>query len=587
MTDSLDSRAALVAEELSRLLNSDALRRAPSHTRLLRYLVEHSVVGDDTALRETAIALEVFRRDPASFDPQSDPIVRVTTRRLRDRLDAHYARFDCPPRLRIVVPKGRYGADFVTAEVSAPLHGLAVMQTRNRTGDSGFDALCTVLTDRLADGLAAIGVPRIIARDSVALAEAEDPAAQHMAERLGVETLLQSSLDAGTDGQLRATARLIDTRDASVRWVETRAREVAHRFELMDSIVDRVYGRFAATLRGDGRQPGVAGRAALTADDQDALDLMSKWLREFRYDEADRMIPVVAAIAVRYTDCARAWSLLAFARFRQAHRGVGAFRPAYSDAREYAEKALAIDPEDPQALGVIGLIDTTGELKWQAASARFRGILGRYPHLTSVRANLANVLLYVGAFDEALEQLALALVHDPLSTGVRTFKANALTYSRRHDEARREWEMLRRLGAAPVPSIALAGNNELWAGDLDRAEALYVEAGQHLPDNPLALMCAAWVEALRGNRRRALAIERDCLERYPSTSAFNRAELAGHLRDKASVLAHLETARQRSDPLTLSACVDPSFEWLGADADFNRLLTSWGLPGWRGAPGPI
>ena len=108
-------------EELARLIDSDALRRAPSHMRLLRYLVEKRIAGDSAALRETAIALEVFRRDPSTYDPQTDPIVRVTTGRLRERLDAHYARFEAVPKLRIVLPKGRYAPEFISTHPATPV----------------------------------------------------------------------------------------------------------------------------------------------------------------------------------------------------------------------------------------------------------------------------------------------------------------------------------------------------------------------------------------------------------------------------------------------------------------------------------
>src|SRR6185312_7182650 len=93
--------AALVDEEMARLAASDVLRRAPSHRRLLQYLVDRRLADDATALREPAIAFEVFRRDPATFDAQADPIVRVTVGRLRARLDAHYAHCRPVPRLRI------------------------------------------------------------------------------------------------------------------------------------------------------------------------------------------------------------------------------------------------------------------------------------------------------------------------------------------------------------------------------------------------------------------------------------------------------------------------------------------------------
>ena len=117
--------ARLVEEEVERLAASDALRRAPGHQRLLHYLVAKRLAGDEAALRETAIALDVFRRDPATYDPQVDPIVRVNIGRLRERLEAHYANFDRTPKLRIVLPRGRYAPDFVAeSDPPASLPGL-------------------------------------------------------------------------------------------------------------------------------------------------------------------------------------------------------------------------------------------------------------------------------------------------------------------------------------------------------------------------------------------------------------------------------------------------------------------------------
>ena len=120
----------LIREELARVVDSDALRRAPSHMRLLRYLVEKRIAGDESALRETSIAREVFRRDPATYDPRTDPIVRVTIGRLRARLDSHYADRETPPILRIVLPKGHYAPEFVAVAGTARApHGRAVLRT--------------------------------------------------------------------------------------------------------------------------------------------------------------------------------------------------------------------------------------------------------------------------------------------------------------------------------------------------------------------------------------------------------------------------------------------------------------------------
>src|SRR5450432_4114557 len=200
----------LVQEELARLVDSDALRRAPSHMRLLRYLVEKRVAGDDVALRETSIALEVFRRDPATYDPQTDPIVRVTTGRLRDRLDAHYALYDSPPKLRIVLPKGRYAPEFVAQPgLAATPAGLAVLSLRDHTGQADFAAFCAALTDRLSDSLARAGIPRVMPRSSVAIAEADAPGLAAIGERLNVPWLIETVLAREQQSELRLTVRLV------------------------------------------------------------------------------------------------------------------------------------------------------------------------------------------------------------------------------------------------------------------------------------------------------------------------------------------------------------------------------------------
>ena len=70
---------------LSVLLSSTAFAQADRLKRFLRYVVEETVAGRGEGLKEYSIGVEVFDRE-ASFDPRTDPIVRVQARRLRARL---------------------------------------------------------------------------------------------------------------------------------------------------------------------------------------------------------------------------------------------------------------------------------------------------------------------------------------------------------------------------------------------------------------------------------------------------------------------------------------------------------------------
>jgi tetratricopeptide (TPR) repeat protein len=100
--------AEQVALALARIEASAAFRTSPRHRALLRYLVEHMQAGDLAALKETVIAVVVFGRPVARFDPKLDSIVRVEARRLRERLHAYYQREGNDATLRIELPVGSY-----------------------------------------------------------------------------------------------------------------------------------------------------------------------------------------------------------------------------------------------------------------------------------------------------------------------------------------------------------------------------------------------------------------------------------------------------------------------------------------------
>ena len=93
---------------LARIEHSAAFRGSPRHRALLRHLVARVLSDDHAALKETVIAVEVFGRPAASFDPRLDTIVRVEARRLRARLADYYRADGRDSPIRIELPVGSY-----------------------------------------------------------------------------------------------------------------------------------------------------------------------------------------------------------------------------------------------------------------------------------------------------------------------------------------------------------------------------------------------------------------------------------------------------------------------------------------------
>ena len=93
---------------LAHLEQSAAFRSSPRHRALLRHLVARMLGDEAAALKETVIAVEVFGRPAASFDPKFDTIVRVEARRLRMRLTTYYRDEGKAMPIRIELPVGSY-----------------------------------------------------------------------------------------------------------------------------------------------------------------------------------------------------------------------------------------------------------------------------------------------------------------------------------------------------------------------------------------------------------------------------------------------------------------------------------------------
>lgn len=104
--------AEAVRLALSRILGSVVFQRSDRVRALLQYLVESTLVGNRESLKESVIGVQVFQRE-GGYDPKLDPVVRVSARRLRRKLEIYYAGPGSQDPLRIHIPKGGYIPEFL------------------------------------------------------------------------------------------------------------------------------------------------------------------------------------------------------------------------------------------------------------------------------------------------------------------------------------------------------------------------------------------------------------------------------------------------------------------------------------------
>src|SRR5438067_1372165 len=94
-------------EQLERILRSETFRQSDRLKRFLMFIVRETAAGRGTELKEYVIGVQVFRKED-SFDPRTDPIVRVQARRLRAKLVRYYREEGRADPTLIDLPKGGY-----------------------------------------------------------------------------------------------------------------------------------------------------------------------------------------------------------------------------------------------------------------------------------------------------------------------------------------------------------------------------------------------------------------------------------------------------------------------------------------------
>ena len=123
-----DDRA--VQQALARVVASGGFANSPRMSRFLRFVVEETMAGRASGLKEYAVGVHVFDKAD-SYDPTVDPTVRVEAAKLRAKLARYYESEGRQEALVIEIPKGGYSARFNA--------GAETVDDRQRLGGTGGD----------------------------------------------------------------------------------------------------------------------------------------------------------------------------------------------------------------------------------------------------------------------------------------------------------------------------------------------------------------------------------------------------------------------------------------------------------------
>jgi adenylate cyclase len=333
------------------------------------------------------------------------------------------------------------------------------------------------MAEEILNALVRVPELRVTSRTSAFAYKNVDKDLREIAEELDVSAVLEGSVRRDSS-RVRVTAQLIDARTGFHIWSETFTREPRDLFSIQDEIARSIARALRVSLL-----PAQAEAAMVepTTGDPEAYDEYLRGRFEFQRRTPQSLLAAIDHFH-RATqldpDFALAWSGLGltYALIPFYGRAIP-FEEALLEAREAADRAVALDPMLPQAHAAVGQSLPFG-------SARV-GAFRRAIELDSLYAEahqwLGEALSMMGRHVEAVEEGRIAVELDSMSRAANLDYGRSLMRAGRLEEAAAQFRKMIARDPAWTSGWGNLANVHVDAGQFDSARAAIEQSARIKP----------------------------------------------------------------------------------------------------------
>lgn len=371
----------------------------------------------------------------------------------------------------------RKALEEATREPGTRLPSIAVLPFANLSGDKDNEYFSDGLAEEIINALAHIPGLKVIARTSAFAFKDRNEDVRQIAQALGVTKVLEGSVRRSGD-RIRVTAQLVSATDGTHLWSERYDRAMSDVFAIQDDIAQSIATAFrmkmAAKKALRAHKPALPayeaflrGRHLLFTFTPDAWNRAKVWL--------ERGIELDPEYADPHMMLALGHILIAFS-------GIERFRDVAGAIRAAANRALTLNPSDPQPQFLLGSVAAATDYDWTEASERFRAAM-EAPNV-SADARWAYASLYLspfGRFDESAAEMRRAVEQDPLNAVWRAIQSAHLTNAGQIDRAIEEAQTAIELDQDHFTPHFILGEAFLAAGRVEDAAAQFEKAHRAAP----------------------------------------------------------------------------------------------------------
>ena len=463
---------------------------------------------------------------------------------------------------------------------------VAVLPFVNLSDDKGSEYFSDGVSEELLTILQKIPGMHVAARTSAFSFKGKDATAQEIGQKLGVGHLVEGSVRKSGD-QVRIAARLSRADTGQELWSENYTRDLKDVFavqtELAQTIVEQLRSRFGTDAGSTAKEKIQAEVQAAEKGGTKNVEAHQYYLQgrffENRHSEKSTHEALAAyqhaveldpGFALAWAGVARTHTWLAgFA----TEGGQKAFDAHLASARDAIARALAIEPDLPEALYARAWIETNFDFNWTAATQTVKKAMALAPADPNVLIAAANLETALGNTDRAIEIYRKAIELDPVNAQSRSFLAFGLANRKRFAEARAEYARVIELNSSAPWAHAGLGLTYLLENKFEEAATeAQADAGEWA--RLLIVSCARWGQKRVQESDVALA---ELIKNEAELAAFQIAQAYAYRDEKDKAFEWLERARRQRDPGLGDLIKDPLLENLHRDSRWDAFLRAMGL----------
>jgi serine/threonine protein kinase/Tfp pilus assembly protein PilF len=458
------------------------------------------------------------------------------------------------------------------------IDSIAVLPLENRSNNPEADYISDGITESVNNSLARLPNLRVVPHSVALHYKGKQVDAQKVGDELKVQSVLTGSVTPHGDG-VTVSVELDDLRDGKELWGQQYNRKPADLLAVQNDIAKEVSQRLSGQASASTEQTMSKG----STGNPEAYQLYLKgkyYTDKLTKDGLAKGIDYFNQAIAIDPNYGLAYNGLAFNYINQDGwymRGA----EAGPKAKEAAQKALAIDPNDAGAHLALAIESQWYEWNWAVAESEFKRAIELNPNDAEAHGYYSWFLAPMGRGPEALVEAKRAQRIAPLSSLGNFYVASVLVFTQQWDPAIAQLHSDIELDPNFWFDHCFLGRAYEAKGRLPEAIAEFQSALALDKDNTEIWSGLGHAYALSGNKAEAQKVlsHFNELSTRNYISPYSRAIVYAGLGEKDQVFAWLDRALQeRSYFLAVYLPTDSRLDSLHADPRFVALKRRVGLP---------